>query len=286
VGRAVERRLAGADVRAKPPVRRLARELGVDLDQVVPTGPGGTITHQDVERSAASVDSEVLPMSHVTRMMAQAARAAAQAPQATEWVDVDVTATGSLVRAARAHPRFAGLTVSTLTVAALGLVRAAQSHPRINATVDEAAETLILHRGVHLGVAVASPRGLLVPVVREAHELDLRGIAEALTRVVEAARAGRATPSDLTGSSITLTNIGSLGVDGGTPLLNAGQVAILALGRVLPRPWVVAGRVEVREVATLSLTFDHRAIDGALAARALGDVAQFLKDPAPALALG
>jgi pyruvate dehydrogenase E2 component (dihydrolipoamide acetyltransferase) len=288
LARAVEERLGSEQVRAKPPVRRLARDLAVDLAQVVPTGPNGTITHDDVTRAAAaSQGSEVVALSHVARMMGQAmTESAFSAVHVTEWVDVDVTPMSALIRAARARPDLAGLSITPLTFAALGLVRAVRAHPTANASLDESGENLLVHRAVHLGIAVDSPRGLVVPHVTDAHDLDLRGMADALARLVETARAGRSRPEDLRGSTITITNVGVFGVDGGTPILNPGEVAILALGRVLPRPWVVDGQVAVRDVVTLALSFDHRVVDGALGSRVLREVADFMADPATALALG
>ncbi len=286
--RAVEERLGDGSVRAKPPVRRLARDLEVDLASVVPTGPGGTITHEDVERDAAETGpSEVVPLPHVARMMARAmTESAFSAPHVTEWVDVEVTGMTRFLAAARSRPEWSDVSLTPLTIAALGLVRAARAHPRINASLTQSGEELLVHRGIHLGVAVDSPRGLLVPHVPDAQDLDLRGMARALAVLVETARAGRARPEELRGSTITLTNVGALGMDGGTPILNPGEVAILALGRVLPRAWVVEGRVEPRDVVTLALSFDHRVVDGALAAHALRVVADFRADPATALALG
>lgn len=288
IARAVERRLGGEQVRATPPVRRLARDLGVDLAAVAPTGSGGTITHEDVTRAAEAVaDAEAVPLTHVGRMMARAmTQSASTAVHVTEWLDVEVSAMTALMRAARTRDSLAGLSVTPLTFAALGVVRAARAFPTINASLDDAGENLLVHRSVHLGIAVDSPRGLLVPRIRDAQDLDLVGMADALGRTVETARAGRSRPADLQGSTITITNVGVLGVDGGTPILVPGQVAILALGRVLARPWVVDGAVVARDVMTLSLTFDHRVVDGALGSRVLRHVADFMADPGTALALG
>lgn len=309
LGRALETRLGSEQVRAKPPVRRLARDLGVDLTEVVPTGPDGAITHDDVSRAAGAArgagapsrvaptppapragaggGSEVVPLTHVGRMMAQAMTSSAfTAVHVTEWVDVDVTAMTTLIRAARGRDDMAGLSITPLTFAALGLVRAARDHPTVNASLDEAGESLLVHRNIHLGIAVDSPRGLIVPRVPDAQDLDLRGMGDALARLIETARAGRSRPEDLRGSTITITNVGVFGVDGGTPILNPGEVAILALGRVLARPWVVNGRIEARDVVTLALSFDHRVVDGATGSRVLREVADFMADPATALALG
>ncbi len=281
--RAVEGRLGGDQVLAKPPVRRLARDLGVDLARVVPTGPHGSVTHEDVTHAAASgSSSRVVPLSHVARMMAEATtRSAFTAPHVTEWVEVDVTAMSAFLRAARA--RYPELSMTPLTVAALALAHAAAVHPTINASVD--GDSLVLHPAVNLGVAVDTPRGLVVPVIRDAGTLGLVEMAQALGQVIGVARAGRTRPEELRGSTVTITNVGSLGVDGGTPILNTDEVAILAFGRVLPRPWVVDGQVVVRDVVTLALSFDHRVVDGALGARVLGTIADYLADPATALAL-
>jgi pyruvate dehydrogenase E2 component (dihydrolipoamide acetyltransferase) len=219
-------------------------------------------------------------------MMARAMTASlSSAAHVTEWVDVDVSRMSELIRTARGRADFAGMSITPLTFAALGLVRAAQAHPAINSSLDETGENLVLHSGVHLGIAVDSPRGLIVPHVAHAQTLGLRGMAEALGGLTETARAGRSRPEDLRGSTLTITNVGVFGVDGGTPILNPGEVVILALGRVLPRPWVVDGRVEARDVATLALSFDHRVVDGALGSRVLREVADFMADPASALAL-
>jgi pyruvate dehydrogenase E2 component (dihydrolipoamide acetyltransferase) len=308
LGRALETRLGSDQVRAKPPVRRLARDLGVDLAQVMPTGPDGSITHDDVSRAAAAArgggsptrvmpssqaraadggGSEVVPLTHVGRMMAQAMTSSAfTAVHVTEWVDVDVSAMTALIRAARAREDLAGLSITPLTFAALGLVRAAGNHPTVNASLDDAGQNLLMHRSIHLGIAVDSPRGLIVPRIPDAQALDLRGMGDALARLVETARAGRSRPEDLRGSTITITNVGVFGVDGGTPILNTGEVAILALGRVLARPWVVDDRIVPRDVVTLALSFDHRVVDGATGSRVLREVADFMADPATALALG
>ena len=228
-----------------------------------------------------------MPLTHVGRMMAHAMTSSAfTAVHVTEWVDVDVSAMTALIRAARAREDLAGLSITPLTFAALGLVRAAGNHPTVNASLDEAGQNLLVHRSIHLGIAVDSPRGLIVPRIPDAQALDLRGMGDALARLVETARAGRSRPEDLRGSTITITNVGVFGVDGGTPILNTGEVAILALGRVLARPWVVDDRIVPRDVVTLALSFDHRVVDGATGSRVLREVADFMADPATALALG
>lgn len=219
-------------------------------------------------------------LSHVQRMMARAVtRSAGSAAQVTVWLDVDVSATTALIRSTRDRPEWTGVRVTPLTFAALGLLQAISAYPRINATFDDTNQTLNVHPEVGLGIAVDSERGLVVPHVPSAQHLAPPALAAAIAEVVNRARDGRAGPSDLRGSTITITNIGSLGVDSGTPILNLDQVAILALGRVLQRAWVVAGTVQARDVATLALTFDHRVIDGATGARVLGVVAAAMGNP-------
>ncbi|MDA8434379.1 MAG: dihydrolipoamide acetyltransferase family protein [Actinomycetales bacterium] len=314
VGRHAEEVLSRSSaVLAKPPVRRLARDLQVDLAAVDPTGAGGVITRADVERTAMlarSVQDQGLPSaSHgtlgrptaeraeprevrtpikgVTKLMAEAMVASAfTAPHVTEWVEVDVTRTLGLVERLRARPEFEGVKVSPLLLVATGLIRAARRYPGVNATWDAAAGEIVTKNYVNLGIAAATPRGLVVPNVKDADLLDLVGLARALQDLVDTARAGRTLPSDMAGGTITITNVGVFGVDGGTPIINPGESAILAMGRALARPWVVDGEVRVRQVMQLTLSFDHRLVDGALGSRVLADVARFLEDPAVELVLG
>jgi pyruvate dehydrogenase E2 component (dihydrolipoamide acetyltransferase) len=314
VGRHAEEVLSRSTaVLAKPPVRRLARDLQVDLAAVDATGAGGVITRADVERTAMlarTVQDQGLPstprgaLGHlpaertgprevrtpikgVTKLMAEAMVASAfTAPHVTEWVEVDVTRTLGLVERLRARPEFEGVKVSPLLLVATGLIRAARRYPGVNATWDAAAGEIVTKNYVNLGIAAATPRGLVVPNVKDADLLDLVGLARALQDLVDTARAGRTLPSDMAGGTITITNVGVFGVDGGTPIINPGESAILAMGRALARPWVVDGEVRVRQVMQLTLSFDHRLVDGALGSRVLADVARFLEDPAVELALG
>jgi pyruvate dehydrogenase E2 component (dihydrolipoamide acetyltransferase) len=312
VGRHAEEVLSRrSPVLAKPPVRRLAKDLDVDLTGVDATGPGGVITRADVERTASlaassasrgsgprAAHSRVLrapgertesraPVKGVVKLMAEAMVASAfTAPHVTEWVEVDVTRSLELVERLKARPEFEGTKVGPLLLVALGLIRAARSHPGINATWDAEALEIVTKHYVNLGIAAATPRGLVVPNVKDADTLDLVGLAAALTDLVETARAGRTSPADMSGGTITITNVGVFGVDGGTPIINPGESAILCMGRALPKPWVVDGEVRVRQVMQLTLSFDHRLVDGALGSRVLADVARFLEDPAVELALG
>jgi pyruvate dehydrogenase E2 component (dihydrolipoamide acetyltransferase) len=313
VGRHAEELLSRrSPVLAKPPVRRLAKDLDVDLAVVDATGSGGVITRADVERAARLVSPppdhgttrhepappslvrdpgqplEVrTPIKGVTKVMAEAMVASAfTAPHVTEWVEVDVTRTLDLVDRLRARPEFDDVKVSPLLLVATGLVRAARRRPGINATWDASAQEIVTKHYVNLGIAAATPRGLVVPNVKDADTLDLVGLARALGNLVDTARAGRTTPADMAGGTITITNVGVFGVDGGTPIINPGESAILCMGRAVPKPWVVNGEVRVRHVMQLTLSFDHRLVDGALGSQVLADVARFLEDPAVELALG
>lgn len=291
VARSTEERLSAQHVRprTKPPVRRLAKQLGIDLAVVDPTGADGVITRADVERAAAARSGapaggeQVIPVRGVMRSMAQAMVASAfSAPHVTEWLDVEVGESVRLLERLRArHP---DLKWSPTVLAAHALVSAARRHPRINATFDAEAEVIMVHPDVHLGLAVAAERGLLVPRIPDAQNLSVVELARTIGETTDAARAGSLAPAALTGSTISLTNVGVFGVDGGTPILPPGQVAILCLGRVVERAWVVAGEVVVRPIVTLTLSFDHRCVDGQLGSRVLTDVAAFLHDPAVGLA--
>jgi pyruvate dehydrogenase E2 component (dihydrolipoamide acetyltransferase) len=236
----------------------------------------------------ASTPREVrTPIKGVTKVMAEAMVASAfTAPHVTEWVEVDVTRTLDLVERLRARPQFDGVKVSPLLLVATGLIRAARQHPGVNATWDAAAGEIVTKSYVNLGIAAATPRGLVVPNVKDADLLDLVGLARALQDLVDTARAGRTTPADMAGGTITITNVGVFGVDGGTPIINPGESAILCMGRAVAKPWVVDGEVRVRQVMQLTLSFDHRLVDGALGSQVLASVARFLEDPAVELVLG
>lgn len=282
---------------AKPPVRALARELGVDLARIPPTGPHGDITRDDVRRAASGsatvpapapvverpVRGERVPVRSVQRQMAQAmVRSMATAPHVTEWVDVDVSATMALVKRLRADPEFADARVTPLTIAASAVIHAIRRTPIVNSSwidLPDGSAEIELYPFVNLGLAVASPRGLVVPNVRDAASLSLSGLARAITEVTERAREGRLTPADSVEGTITITNIGVFGVDGGTPILNPGEAAILATGRIVERPWAVDGALAVRPVMQLSLAFDHRVVDGASGSAFLADVAAYLHRP-------
>jgi pyruvate dehydrogenase E2 component (dihydrolipoamide acetyltransferase) len=285
-------------VRAKPLVRKLAREKGVDLATLAPSGPNGEVTREDVLRSAGSVAvapsrsddhaGDRVPVRGVQRAMAEAmVQSAFTAPHVTEWVDVDMSRSMELLRRLREVPANSDVRITPMILVAAALIRAARLFPRINSTWVDGGDgaDVVVHRQVNLGVAADTPRGLLVPTLKGATDLGIVELARGVQQVIDTARAGRSTPADLTGGTITLTNVGVFGVDGGTPILTPGQAAILAMGRVIDRPWVVDGSVVARPVMLLSLSFDHRIIDGALGSRALQSMAEFLADPTMVLAL-
>ncbi|HUR74160.1 MAG TPA: dihydrolipoamide acetyltransferase family protein [Sporichthya sp.] len=286
-------------VLAKPPVRKLAKDMGVDLRRVAPTGPGGTITRADVaaaagpaavslagESRASTAREERIPVKGVRRMTAQAMVASAfSAPHVTEFLTVDATRTMDFCEQLKRHPSMAGLKVSPLLVVAKAVCLAVRNTPDANATWDDDAQEIVLKRYVNLGIAAATPRGLLVPNIKDADSMSWPELAAALNQLSATAREGRTPPADMTGGTITITNVGVFGVDSGTPILNPGESAILAFGAIRPMPWVVDGQVVPRQICTLALSFDHRVVDGAAGSRFLVDVARVLEDPITALIL-
>jgi len=300
---------AGARALAKPPVRRLAKDLGISLAGLAGTGPAGSITRDDVQRAAAGTPArsdeiagngartvsagtaaghggeERIAVRGLRKTMAAAMVSSAfTAPHVTEFLQVDVTQTMAAVRRVRELPEFAQVRVSPLLFVARALLVAVARHPLINSSWDAAAAEIVVKHYVNLGIAVAADRGLLVPNVKNAGELPLAELARALQTVTETSRAGKASPADLTGGTITITNVGVFGVDAGTPILSPGEAAILAFGQVREVPWVVDGQLAVRQACTLSLSFDHRIVDGELGSAVLRDVGAMLEDPLRLLA--
>ncbi|PWI41271.1 dihydrolipoamide acetyltransferase family protein [Streptomyces sp. ICBB 8177] len=296
---------------AKPPVRKLAKDLGVDLATVVPTGPHNTVTREDVHAAAApaatapeplrsaepapeagtvpavapAVGGDVsretrVPVKGVRKATAQAMVASAfTAPHVTEFVTFDITRTMRLVQELKTDPGFAGLRVSPLLLVAKALLVAIKRNPEVNAAWDEANQEIV-HKGyVNLGIAAATPRGLIVPNIKDAQAKTLPELAAALGELVTTAREGKTTPAAMQGGTITITNVGVFGVDAGTPILNPGESAILAFGAVKDQPWVHKGKVKVRQVTTLALSFDHRLVDGELGSKFLADIAAVLEYP-------
>ncbi len=281
---------------AKPPVRRLARDLGLDLDAVIGTGPGGTITSDDVltaavlSRGAPEAPTGAtsrVPLKGVRREMARTMAESYKVPTATVIMQTDVTASMDLVERLRARREFAGLRVSPLLIFAKAACLAIARNPDINSTLDMAATEIVRNEDVNLGIAAATPRGLLVPNIKHANTMNLLQLAEALHNMVQVAKSGRVSAEDMQGGTFTITNVGVFGVDGGTPILNLGESAIMCLGTIARRPWVIGKGADeqmvIRSVCTLSLTFDHRLVDGELASKFLSDVAAILADPGLAM---
>ncbi|HEY3465689.1 MAG TPA: dihydrolipoamide acetyltransferase family protein [Amycolatopsis sp.] len=280
---------------AKPPVRKLAKDLGVDLHALTGTADGGVITREDVERAAngtpvaaPTVDSGTrerrVPIKGVRKMTAAAmVQSAYTAPHVTEFLTIDVTPMMEFREKLKKSREFAGIKVTPLTFAAKAVCLAAKRTPDINAVWDEEAQEIVYKDYVHLGIAAATPRGLIVPKIRDADSMSLKELAESLTQLTETARAGKTTPADMANGTFTISNIGVFGIDTGTPIINPGESAILALGSIRDTPWVVDGELRVRKVMQLSLSFDHRVIDGQQGSEFLADVGALLADPAMAM---
>jgi 2-oxoisovalerate dehydrogenase E2 component (dihydrolipoyl transacylase) len=274
---------------AKPPVRKLAKDLGVDLRSLAVSG---VITREDVQRAAAgpaaapAVPSGArerrVPVKGVRKMTAQAmVESAFTAPHVTEFLTIDVTPMMELRTRLKSHPAFRDVKITPLTFAAKAVCLAAKRTPDVNATW--AGEEIVYKDYVHLGIAAATPRGLVVPKVRDADAMSLRELAVALEQLTVTAREGKTPPADMLNGTFTITNVGVFGVDTGTPIINPGESAILALGAIKDMPWVVDGEIRVRKVCQLSLSFDHRVVDGQQGSQFLADVGAILADPAMAI---
>jgi pyruvate dehydrogenase E2 component (dihydrolipoamide acetyltransferase) len=299
-------------VLAKPPVRKLARDSGVDLSALAGTGPNGSITRDDV-LSAAGSDragsdraagaavpgpAHFAPVTAVSReerigirgvrkhTAAAVTASAFTAPHVTEFLQIDMTETMAAADRLKSLPDFAGVRVSPLLFVAKALLVAAARQPMINSSWDEENQEIVIRHYVNLGIAAATERGLIVPNIKDAQALTLPALGRALNDLADTARAGKASPADLGGGTMTITNVGIFGVDTGTPILTPGEAAILAFGRVRDAPWVHAGQLAVRKVTTLALSFDHRIIDGDIGSAVLGDVGAMLTDPLRMLAWG
>ena len=297
---------------AKPPVRKLAKDLGVDLASVTPSGANGAVTRADVEGAASPVVEEGRqasletaggfetvasatssshgererrePIKGVRKMMAGAMVSSAfSAPHVTEWVTIDATRTMEFVDRLKKRREFRDVKVSPLLVLARAVMLAARRTPEINSFWDEAAQEVVYKSYVNLGIAAATPRGLVVPNVKDADSLSLLELAGALNELTATAREGRTQPAEMSGGTFTITNVGVFGVDAGTPIINPGESAILCFGAVKRQPWVADDEIVVRQVTTLALSFDHRHVDGEKGSRFLADVAAILEDPAAAL---
>ena len=294
-------------VLAKPLVRKLAKDLGVDLTTIAPEREDGVITREEVERAAGRGttltaptpatgtfaaplgETRRVPIKGVRKATAAAMVASAfTAPHVTEFLTLDVTRTVKLVARLKELPEYQDVKVSPLLLVAKALLVAVAKHPDVNASWDEAAQEIVVHGSVNLGIAAATPRGLVVPNIKSAERLPLHELAVALGRLTATAREGKTALEDLTGGTITITNVGVFGVDTGTPILNPGEAAILAFGAIKQQPWVVTGKhgqpkIKPRWVTTLGLSFDHRLVDGELGSKFLRDVGRVLADPVASL---
>lgn len=299
---------------AKPPVRKLAKDLGVDLATVTPSGPDGVITREDVHAAAAPAQAPApvaapaavpapqaapaqpqvpapaasydgaretrIPVKGVRKATAVAMVGSAfTAPHVTEFVTVDVTRTMRLVEELKQDKDMQGLRVNPLLLVAKALLVAIKRNPDVNASWDEANQEIVRKHYVNLGIAAATPRGLIVPNIKDAHSKTLPQLAESLGELVATAREGKTSPAAMQGGTVTITNVGVFGVDTGTPILNPGESAILAVGAIKLQPWVHKGKVKPRQVTTLALSFDHRLVDGELGSKVLADTAAVLEQP-------
>lgn len=302
--------------RSTPPVRKLARDLGIDLAVLTGTGEQGLITRADVERfqadaaagagergqeqrvaaaaaaraggwlaGAAERESRI-PIKGVRKHTAAAMVASAfTAPHATSFLTVDVTPTMELLAKLRESRAFRDIKVTPLTVLAKAVCIALERNPSLNWRWDEDNQEIVRQNYVNLGIAAATERGLIVPNIKDAHTLDLRQLAQALGELTGAARSGKTAPADLSGGTISITNIGVFGIDAGTPIINPGEAAILAMGAVRRQPWEYQGGIALRQVVTLSLSFDHRLVDGQQGAAFLADVGTILAEPGMVLTM-
>ncbi|WP_154097082.1 dihydrolipoamide acetyltransferase family protein [Microbacterium testaceum] len=314
---------ASVGVVAKPPIRKLARDLGVDLSAVTPSGPAGEVTRDDVVKHAeqasvfrnietpewgavreetiavaapaapapaasapapaADAREESIPVRGVRKATANAMTSSAySAPHVSVWVDVDASRTMELVKRLKASPDFADVKISPLLIMARAVIWALRRTPMINAAwvdTEDGAQISVRHY-VNLGIAAATPRGLLVPNIKDAQSMNTRELAKALENLTLTAREGKTSPADQTGGTFTITNIGVFGVDAGTPIINPGEAGIIALGAIRQKPWVVDGEVRPRWVTTVSGSFDHRVVDGDGISRFIADVASVLEEPA------
>jgi len=278
---------------AKPPTRALARDLNVDITKVTPTGLAGEVTREDVMSAAAqasvfrNLTTPEAPSERETRIPVKGVRkaianamvtSAFQAPHVSIFVDVDATRTMEYVKRLKASTDFAGVKVTPLLIMAKAMMWAVRRNPMVNATFTD--EEIIVHNYVNFGIAAATPRGLIVPNIKDADKMSMLDLAKAIEQLATTAREGKTQPAEMQNGTITITNIGVFGVDTGTPILNPGECAIVALGSIRPKPWVVNGEIQVRQVTTIGATFDHRVVDGDVASRFVQDVASVIEEPA------
>ena len=289
---------------AKPPVRKMAKDLGVDLAEITPSGEGGIVTREDIRAAAGEegadaapvarqpaateperpgIADERIPLKGVRRMIAEKMTTSrAEIPEATTWVDCDATSLMATRRELNAGQ--SDVRVSPLALILRACVAGLRRYPQLNASLDTEASEIVLHRAVHLGFAAQTDRGLVVPVIADAHRKSTLDIAEELNTLAGRAREGKLAPDEMTGSTFTVSNYGSFGVDGGSPIINHPEAAILGVGRISERPWVYEGEIAIRHVMQLSIAFDHRVCDGGEAAGFLRFIADCVERPAILLA--
>jgi 2-oxoisovalerate dehydrogenase E2 component (dihydrolipoyl transacylase) len=285
--------LGSGSIIAKPPIRKLAKDLNVDLSKVSATGLAGEITREDVVSAASQASvfrnlttpaapsnrEERIPVKGVRKAIATAmVQSAFTAPHVSIFVDVDATRTMEYVKRLKASTDFAGVKVTPLLIMAKAMMWAVRRNPTVNSTWTD--KEIIVHNFVNFGVAAATPRGLIVPNIKDADRMSMFELAQAIEELAATAREGKTTPEQMQDGTITITNIGVFGVDTGTPILNPGQVAIVALGSIRPKPWVVNNEIVIRQVTTIGATFDHRVVDGDVASRFVQDVASVIEEPA------
>ncbi len=293
----------GGTALAKPPVRKLARDLGVDLYSLVGTGPQGSITREDVH-AATTTEAEApatgrptvaapsfgadreqrIPIKGVRKLMAEnMVDSAFTAPHVTMFNTVDVTRSMRVLDRLKAQREWRDVRVSPLLLVAKAALMAIERYPMVNSTWSTETNEIVVKQYVNLGIAAATERGLIVPNIKDAGRLSLRELANEMTALVQTAKTGKTQPADMSGGTFSITNVGVFGVDTGTPILPPGEAAILAFGAVRERPWVHKGKIKIRQVTTLGLSFDHRIIDGELGSKFMRDVSDFLTDPEAAL---
>lgn len=284
---------------AAPPVRKMAKDNGVDLNELPASGRHGDVTRQDVQSylqsdtgaeqsvSGRTGREERTPIKGVRKHTADAmVRSAFTAPHVTEFVTVDVTETLELLESLRSSTHFRDVRLTPLALVSKAVLVALKSNPSLNSSWDEDAQEIVTKYYVNLGIAAATPRGLMVPNVKNAHELSLVDLARALGDLTRIAKEGKSSPADLADGTITITNVGVFGVDAGTPILNPGEAAILCFGAIRRTPWEHNGEIALRSVTTLSLSFDHRLVDGQQGSEFLALVGRLLTHPIDLIALG
>lgn len=287
-------------LRATPPVRKYARDHNIDLGSLKGTGTNGLITREDVVRASEAVVVEAepqrdtagtwgetrTPIKGVRKATAAAMVASAfTAPHVTEFLSVDVTETMALLQRLRTSPRLSDVKITLTTLVAKVVTLALARHRTLNSHWDGENNEIVEFGHVNLGIAAATDRGLMVPVVHGAQGLDLAKLAHEIGELTSAARDGRITPAQLGGGTFSISNVGVFGVDGGTPILPPGQAGILAMGQVRKMPWEHRDEIALRHVMVLSLSFDHRVVDGEQGARFLAEIGRVLEDPSMLMGL-